>query len=585
MPRLGRADDAGGRGVARPVLALWKEAARKRETRLALARVSIAFFAWYYLRARGKPIAVPRCHVSWYRDIGTGEGYRRRPFRQKKLLLLAPRSHGKSLVAAFVVALHRVCFNRNVRILLISKKADGAIKRLRRIRKQLEANPRIVADFGGPDGFRDPAAPWTDHQVQVRRDDQSLADPTLEAAGAGGAITGGRFDLIIADDPEDDETVLTAHVRARTRAWFKATVQELLEPWGECLLIGTRKHNDDLYGNIERSDPTFRVVKHQAIIRWPDEWEWITDEHGTVVGARITAGKAEVLWPEVWHIEALLVKRHSMGSTLFARENQNEVVSDDTASFRLPWLMAAKERGATQRLWSSSADVPEGWVVIIAVDPAFVDDARKAAEGDTDYTVAWVIGVNLTTWHRRIVNGFRVRGLGPNELQQRIRTLAQPFTVPVDGIHPAGALRYIAVEANSLGKLYEIGLRTATDLPLVPHSTTQKKADPYEGVPAMASLFENGQIDFCAEGADQNHLILLDAAVDELHGLGSERHDDTVMALWIGECIIRKMKAAANRREQPRRNIKRGTIGRRTEPPPAPADDSTAARDRAGPQR
>jgi hypothetical protein len=572
MSRLGRAGGAGGRGLDSPVLALWTEAARNRQTRMALARVSVPFFCWWYLRARGKPIAVPRCHVSWYRDIGTGEGYRRRPYRQKKLLLLAPRSHGKSLAAAFVVPLHRICFNRNVRILLISKKADGAVKRLRRIRKQLESNPRILADFGGPSGFRDPTAPWTDHQVQVRRDDQSLVDPTLEAAGSGGAITGGRFDLIVADDPEDDETVLTAHVRARTRAWFKATVQELLEPWGEVVLIGTKKHNDDLYGNVERYDPTFRVVKHQAIIRWPDDWDWITDQHGTVVGACITAGEADVLWPEVWPIEALLVKRHSMGSTLFARENQNEVVSDDTASFRLPWLMAAKERGAAQRLWHGSTDVPEGWVVVIAVDPAFVDDPRKAAEGDTDYTVAWAIGVNLTTWHRRVVNGFRVRGLGPNELQQRIRTLAQPFTVPVDGVHPAGALRYIAVENNSLGKLYEIGLRAATDLPLVPHSTTQKKVDPYEGVPAMAALFENGQIDLSSAEAEQSYLILLDAAIDELHGLGSERHDDTVMALWIGECVIRKMKAAAARREMPRRSIKRGTIGRRVDLPLPPGE-------------
>src|SRR5689334_5754680 len=154
MPRLGRSSGAGGRVPDSPLLALWKDIAREPKKRAAFARISIPFFCWWYLRARGQPISAPPCHVSWYRDIGNGESYRRRPYRQKKLLLLAPRSHGKSLVAAFVVALHRICFNRNIRILLISKKADGAIKRLRRIRKQLESNPRILADFGGPDGFK-----------------------------------------------------------------------------------------------------------------------------------------------------------------------------------------------------------------------------------------------------------------------------------------------------------------------------------------------------------------------------------------------------------------------------------------------
>ena len=59
------------------------------------------------------------------------------------------RAHGKSVVATLVTPLQRICFNRNVRILIICKKADNAVKRLRRIRKQLESNPRIVADFGG----------------------------------------------------------------------------------------------------------------------------------------------------------------------------------------------------------------------------------------------------------------------------------------------------------------------------------------------------------------------------------------------------------------------------------------------------
>jgi hypothetical protein len=342
----------------------------------------------------------------------------------------------------------------------------------------------------------------------------------------------------------------------------KATVQELLEPWGEIILIGTRKHADDLYATCAK-DPTYRTRKFEAILEWPDAWEWLTDDNGTVIGAQVTRGRSKVLWPELWPIESLLVKRQSMTKTLFERENQNNVVSDEDTIFQLAWLLAAKERGESQPMWRRPEDVPADYDVIIAIDPAFVDDIQKAAEGNTDYTVALAIAVDRKTWHRKLIGGFRVRGVSYEEMRARLIDLGRHWSRPT-ATHPAGPLRYIAVENNSLGKMYEIGLRKDTDFPLVPHSTTSKKADPRDGIEAMSLMFENGIFDFIngekceeADRADDEHMQLIDVLMDELHGLGTEPHDDCVLALWIGECLIRRMRKFEEKKDRGRLVSKR----------------------------
>lgn len=573
---------------------LWLKAAKDKATRVELARRSVAFFAFWYLRAAGAPLAIPKCHRRWYKEIGTGDGYMKRPYRQRRMLLLAPRAHGKSMVTTLAVALHRICFNRNVRILLLSERDDGACKRLRRIRIQLESNKRILEDFGGSEGFKDPRQPWTDSGIYVRRPDSTMNEPTVEAAGSGGAITGGRFDLILVDDPESNKTVLTAGSRAKTRDWFWGTILELLEPWGEAVVIGTRKHHDDLYAHII-NDPTFATngpdgKGDRAVLVWPEAWEFVRDEKNRIVDATHVStcdirtkpkqdmactcgfGKAEVLWPKRWPIGKLLAKREgSPSKTLFERENQNIVTSNEEAKFKLEWLDAAYDRGADVPRWRNADQVLDDWFVVLGCDPAFVEDEKTATKSDSDYFVIIAVAVNRSTWERRILGGYRRRGRTPNEFASALRKWATPFSLANDHF-PAGALAGVAIEGNSFGKFYQIGLRRDTTLPLVAHTTGASKADPYAGVEAMASLFENGHVTFAlqppkpnagkkAEEEWEQHVQFVDAMKAELYGFGAESHDDTVLAFWIAECFIRRLQAQEEkdkmRREGKRREASR----------------------------
>jgi phage terminase large subunit-like protein len=158
-----------------------------------------------------------------------------------------------------------------------------------------------------------------------------------------------------------------------------------------------------------------------------------------------------------------------------------------------------------------------------------VTDVHKAESRDTDYSVG-------ITWGRddngvRYLLGIkRIRGLSQARLHQVVKDEYEKF---------GRRIRVVSVERNNFGELHYLGLKRSTDLPLKPHLTTGKaKADPWEGVPSISMLFEAGKAVLPSQTKDDREA--LEPLLHELWGLGRERHDDTVMALWIAEVQLRK---------------------------------------------
>lgn len=502
------------------------------EGRRALAVQSPVFFDTYYCGMR-----FAKHREGWLQRIELARQEAKAQQQKGALLLLAPRDHGKT-EACITVAARAVCMDRNVRILWISESQGQAEKRMRRAKAVLESE-RITTDWCsnpelGMGAWRQtPEDRWMATQVYVSRQLQSV-DPTLEAVGSGGAVTGGHFDLIICDDLEDDRTTFSAAQRQKTRDWFRGTVRPMLVKGGMLVIVGTRKHHDDLYGHF-LEDPTFRVHEDKAISRFPDNYKFIyeKDERGreTLVDVEIE-GEHAVLWPEERPIDYLLRERLATGNRLFAREFQNEVVDDETAAVRWEWLQAAIARGKELGLRLYELPDPEtapGLDIVQGWDLALVTDVRKAESRDTDYSVGITWGKD-ENGNRYLLGLRRIRGLSQANLHRVVREEYDRF---------GGRVRVVSVERNNFGELHYLGLKRSTDLPLRPHLTTGKaKADPWEGVPSLSMLFEAGKVVIPASSRDDREAV--DPLLQELWGLGRERHDDTVMALWIAEIQLRK---------------------------------------------
>jgi len=497
--------------------------------RRALAVKSPVFFDSYYC---GMRFAEHR--EKWLELFDTISTKSRNLRRKGRVLLLAPRDHGKT-EALVTFAVRALCMNRNTRILWICESAGQAEKRMRRVKTVLESE-RVTKDWCsspelglGPWRQNEERDKWAATQVYVARSLASV-DPSLEAVGSGGAVTGGHFDLVLCDDLEDDKTTYSATSRKKTREWFRGTIGPMLVGTGTMVVVGTRKHHDDLYGHL-LDDPTFRVSEDKAISVWPDShrFTYEKDEYGRdVIDSVEIEGEYKVLWAAERSLDYLLTERLSIGPTLFAREFQNEVLDDSSAAVRWEWLERAKAAGIQLSLY----EVPqvEGLTIVQGWDLALATNVQEAERRDYDYTVGvtWASDVN---GNRYLLGLARHRGLTPGQLRGVVVTEYARF--------PKGSISTVAVEKNNFGDLHFIGLQKTTDLPLKPHVTTgARKADPWHGVPALATLFELGKVRLPSRTPDDRETVA--PLVQELWGLGREKHDDCVMALWIAETVIRK---------------------------------------------
>ena len=491
--------------------------------RRSLSRVSPAFFDTYYCGMRRA-----NHRDKWLTTINSEIAQARETGVKAKFLILAPRDHGKTEAAISIVC-RELCLDRDIRILWISESQGQSEKRMRRIVSLLQS-ARIQEDWTtcpeeGARRFGDDST-WRANILYLDRERASV-DASLECIGAGGSVTGGHFDLIMCDDIQDDRNTYSAGVRSKTRDWWRGTIAPMLSRGGALVCIGTRKHHDDLFGHII-DDPTFRLMHDRAIEKWPDKYEYLRDVDGNgreiIKGVAVEGGRA--LWPEERPLDYLLLERRTIGTRLFEREFQNQVTDESSAAFKMAWLDGAVERGAPYRLGEippQVVDIVQGW------DFSLVTDPKGAQERDTDFTVGITWGRD-DQGNRYLIDIFRRRGMSPTELQARVSGEYAKFGARV---------RVVAVEKNAFGELHYLGLQRSTDLPLKGHIThARNKADPWEGVPALSVLAENGKLIFpSARDSDRERLEPL---IHELYSLGKARHDDTVMALWIAETWLRK---------------------------------------------
>ena len=287
----------------------------------AIARHSIAFFARHYLG-----LNVPDHQMRWY-------GYCTRD----RHLQLSPRDHGKTTVFCHALPVWAICNIPNVRVLMVSKTSGQANKLLGTIRAELRNNPLIKQDYGELlENKSEGGAIWCTRDEVGRK----LKDPTVEAVGALGAITGGHFDIIIVDDMLDDENTKTEGRMESMDNWFYGTIGQLVEPTTQMFVIGTRKHYADLYQQLIDNALWHRSID-RAIIDWPESYEYIfeTDSDGNEVISDVqVTGESTVLWPEVWDIKKLLIDRQQAGSIMFDREKQNDPSGMKGQYLNIDWL-------------------------------------------------------------------------------------------------------------------------------------------------------------------------------------------------------------------------------------------------------
>lgn len=297
-----------------------------------------------------------------------------------------PRDHGKTEIYVNSGPLRRICEDPNIRILLVQKTGTEAKKSISVIKNELEQNRLLRANYrqhwldtvGEPDIVNkagmidDKTGAWQAQRIYCKRTRVSK-DPTMEGVGVGGAITGGHFDWIVCDDILDDENTKTLERCLTTINWFFGTILQLREPHTKISVVGTLKTLLENLYSVIADNPMWQTVIRSAILSHTlDEIDFepiykIVDGYRKIVDVKVNTPNVQVLWPDVWPIEKLLLDMLGSPRRIWRREKLNDLQAMAERIFKRHYFR-----------YYSPQDPPHYYTVIQSWDTAFKDTTGAA---------------------------------------------------------------------------------------------------------------------------------------------------------------------------------------------------------------
>lgn len=266
-------------------------------------------------------------------------------------VIAAPRGHAKSTLLALAFPLFRAACWKEPFTLLISDTADQAGDRTSDIYAELLDNIELTTVY--PHLALPEAKDYQTQRVKKStREFVTVGGIRMTSAGAGKSLRGlrereDRPTLIIADDLENDESVLTEYQREKIYSWFHRALLNLPGPEGaRILVIGNILHQEALMAKLLKPDKA-------------DEW--------TQRIYRAILPDGSPLWPAYWSLDRLEARRRQIGSRAFTAEFLNDPEDDTNALFKVSWLEANRRLAH-----------PPLARVAVAIDPSASTDGDAA---------------------------------------------------------------------------------------------------------------------------------------------------------------------------------------------------------------
>jgi predicted phage terminase large subunit-like protein len=238
-----------------------------------------------------------------------------------RLYVQGPREHAKT-TTVLTYAIRRLAENHHLRVGIISGSDPLATKFLGEIKHELESNEKLRQIYN--EGKPWIGATWTAQELvlaDAREGTGGIAgkDVSVFSVGRGAQISSRHCDLLIVDDVESAESVRSDLVRETTRQWWAREVAPVLSPGGKMIVVGTRKHFDDLYSYLIAGG-------------LGDDAPW------TILDAAksVYLPSGEPIWPAKWDGPSLARRKAELDQTdllAWPQEYLNEPRSSDTQMF------------------------------------------------------------------------------------------------------------------------------------------------------------------------------------------------------------------------------------------------------------
>ena len=167
-------------------------------------------------------------------------------------LILVPRGHLKSSLVTVGKTLQWIYQDPSVRVLIANATYRMATTFIGQIQRNLQYNQKLIEKFGN---LAQNPVNWTADMITLAaaKEAHGQKEATVTGFGMGGNLVSQHYDKIILDDIVNRDTVNTREQIEKTILFLK-DILDLLEPGGELIILGTRWHDEDLYGWIMDKD-------------------------------------------------------------------------------------------------------------------------------------------------------------------------------------------------------------------------------------------------------------------------------------------------------------------------------------------
>lgn len=264
-----------------------------------------------------------------------------------------PPRHGKSQLVSIYYPAWFIGKFPNKKILMVSHTSDLAVDFGRKVRNIIDS----------------PAYKEIFPTVTLAADSKSAgrwntnAGGEYFACGVGSALAGRGADLLLVDDPHNEQDILSGNLDIFERAyeWFAYGARTRLMPGGRVAIIQTRWHQDDLTGRMVRDMTQNEGADQYEVVEFPAIFNENTPEE-------------KPLWPEFFDLDALKRTKASMPVFQWNAQFQQNPTGEEAAIVKRDWW----------QIWKNERP-PSCEYVIMALDAAAETNNRA------DFT-------SITTW-------------------------------------------------------------------------------------------------------------------------------------------------------------------------------------------
>ena len=421
----------------------------------------------------------------------------------RRTLINLPPYHSKSTVVTVWDTTMDIAENPNSRTAIVSKSADFAKAFLHSINEIL-TNPdlyhnstrNLIEDFGPfkPEG----QSKWSAHEIYVAGRTGAEKDPTVLAMGINNQIYGRRFDVIKFDDIADVENQRNPdRVAAMISKMDKEHLSRIGKS-GKAIWVGTRVHAGDVY-SILMTREGYKVIRYPALL----------DDNG-----------AEVLWPEHFPYEQLMVHRAEMAPADFQLIYQNVDIPGLGASFTAEMLEECKDYERVVGQYNPK------WRIFGGLDPA-------GGNKGSGYTAMSVKGVDMATGQRYLIDQIAVKSMKAPQMKEEMLRLSDTYPiaewrVEINGLQS----QIIQYDVELVRALALMGVK------VVPHHTHTNKWDPEFGVEAQAPLYHSQLVSIPWGNLESRKVF--QPFIEQLIAFPMGTTNDRVMADWFAELAVKE---------------------------------------------